>query len=372
MGETLREYCLRYGREELLLQWDHTQNMDLTPDSVTYGSRRKIWWICDMGHRWQSSPSVRTEKGSGCPYCAGKKVAPGLDFASLYPYEASQWHPNKNGKANPCDVLPGSHKTAWWICGQGHEWKAAVRSRARGDGCPVCAGRTVVQGINDLQTTAPILAKQWHPARNGDLKPTQVTGGTGRKVWWICDRGHEWQATINSRVEGNDCPVCAGKVVIPGENDLESYDPELARQWCAERNGNLLPNQVSVYSNRQVWWRCERGHEWKNRVSARTFHLEGCPYCNGKRVLAGFNDLATLEPLVAKQWHPTLNAPLEPEMVMSGCRKKVWWRCAEGHEWKAVIYSRTGAQKCGCPICAGRSPRKYYDGKKLFEKTEVI
>ena len=54
------------------------------------------------------------------------------------------------------------------------------------------------------------------------------------------------------------------------------------------------------------------------------------------------------------QWHPTLNGALTPEMVTAGSTKSVWWQCPEGHVWRAVIYSRTGGNRCGCPVCAGR------------------
>lgn len=81
----------------------------------------------------------------------------------------------------------------------------------------------------------------------------------------------------------------------------------------------------------------------------------GCPYCTNKKVLAGFNDLATVEPRIAAEWHPTLNGSLTPEMVTAGSRKKVWWECPLGHVWKAAIYSRTGKKKCGCPVCAGKA-----------------
>ena len=50
----------------------------------------------------------------------------------------------------------------------------------------------------------------------------------------------------------------------------------------------------------------------------------------------------------------TLNAPLTPEMVTLWSHRKVWWECSLGHVWKAVVYSRTRAEKCGCPVCAGQ------------------
>jgi hypothetical protein len=359
MRESLKEYCVRYDRRELLAQWHQDKNGNLTPAEITSGSQRKIWWRCDQGHEWESMPYERAKRGTGCPYCAGKRILPGMDLASLYPYLADQWHPRKNGPLNPKDVLPGSHRSVWWKCSEGHEWRAEINSRVEGNGCPICAGRVVIPGKNDLETVFPLLAAQWHPNKNGPLSPGEVTSGSKRKVWWRCVRGHEWQASIKSRTQGAGCPVCAGKVVISGENDLESYSPELAEQWDREKNGALSPAQVSVFSNRRVWWKCSRGHEWQVKISDRVTKRSDCPYCTNRKVLAGFNDLKTVEPLVAAQWHPEKNAPLEPSMVLPGSRKRVWWLCSDGHEWKAVIYSRTGARKCGCPICAGKQPRIY-------------
>lgn len=358
MPETVREYCLRHGREDLLEQWHPDKNGTLYPDAVSYGSRKSVWWRCARGHEWQSPPYSRVGKGSGCPYCTGRKTSPEQSLKALYPDVAAQWHPVRNQNLLPEQVLPGSHRSVWWQCSRGHEWSAQIKSRVEGAGCPVCSNRVVLPGVNDLATEAPELAQQWHPDKNGDLLPSRVSCGSTRKVWWRCSRGHEWQAAVQSRVTGKGCPVCTSKIIVPGENDLESYAPELARQWIRERNGGLTPDQVSIYSNRRVWWRCKRGHEWRSPVSARTGQQSGCPYCGHRRLLTGFNDLQTLEPMVAAQWHPTLNVPLEPTMVMPGSSRRVWWRCADGHEWKAVIYSRTGSQKCGCPYCGGRSTRK--------------
>lgn len=359
MRETLKEYCLLHGRDDLLVQWNNSKNGDLTPADVSFGSQKKIWWRCEHGHEWQSPVYGRAEQNHGCPFCAGKRAAPGMDFQSLYPELAAQWHPAKNGKTKPNQYLPGSHMSAWWQCSKGHEWKALIKSRVEGNGCPYCSGKAVLPGENDLLTMAPLIARQWHPTKNGNLLPSQVMPASARKVWWRCERDHEWQAEVYSRTSGRECPVCTGRVIVPGENDLESYDPELAKQWCREKNGALTPDSVSIYSNKNVWWQCDRGHQWKTRISDRSFRNNGCPYCGNRKLLTGFNDLKTVEPLVAAQWHPTKNAPLEPTMVMPGSTRRVWWKCSDGHEWKAVIYSRTGAQKCGCPICAGKAPRIY-------------
>ena len=267
-----------------------------------------------------------------------------------------QWHPSKNAPLSPQTVTYGSKRQVWWRCEHGHEWQAIVKSRVVGRGCPVCTNRAIQKGYNDLAATNPDLAKQWHPTKNGALAPHDVVAGAHRKVWWRCEKGHEWRALVSSRAQsGAGCPVCAGKIIIPGENDLHTLFPSIAAQWYREKNGSLKPETVSPYSNRKVWWRCDMGHPYQAVIAARAMHGSGCPYCANRKVLLGFNDLATTEPKVAAQWHPTLNGPLTPDQVTAGSRKTVWWQCPEGHAWKARVHPRTGPQRCGCPICAGRT-----------------
>ena len=356
MRTSLYDYCREHDLNDLLRQWHPSKNGPLTPKTVTYGSKRRVWWRCEHGHEWQAAVYTRTGAGTGCPVCGGKRPCPGEnDLASQRPDLAAQWHPAKNRGRTPEEVTLGSHYAAWWVCEHGHEWRAAVKTRVSGCGCPVCANRALIPGENDLAATHPDLARQWHPTKNGVLTPHDVVAGAHRKVWWRCEKGHEWRSLVSSRAQsGAGCPVCAGKVIIPGENDLHTLFPEIAAQWYAEKDGTLTPEQVSPYSNRKVWWRCDMGHPYQAVIGARTMHGSGCPYCANRKVLPGFNDLATMEPKIAAQWHPTLNGSLTPEQVTAGSHRKVWWQCPDGHIWKAVIYSRAGPQKTGCPVCAGR------------------
>lgn len=356
MRESLYAYCLRSGETDLLAQWDRRDNGALTPADLSYGSKQKVWWTCEKGHRWQATVTARTSDHTGCPMCAGKRPDPGVnDLATLFPHLAAQWDQERNGDLTPDQVLPGSHRKVWWQCPEGHRWQAFVKSRVGGAGCPVCQHRALSVGETDLAACFPALAAQWDQERNGDLTPQDVFPGTQRKVWWRCARGHVWQARVSSRAQnGAGCPVCTGRQILLGENDLATLFPAVAQAWHPDRNGSLTPAQISPYSNRKVWWQCPRGHPYQAVVSARTASGSGCPYCTGRRVLAGFNDLATLEPALAQEWHPTLNQGLTPDQVTSGSHKRVWWQCPAGHVWKAVVYSRARGKRCGCPVCAGK------------------
>ncbi|MDY6383893.1 MAG: zinc-ribbon domain-containing protein, partial [Cyanobacteriota bacterium] len=151
---------------------------------------------------------------------------------------------------------------------------------------------------NNLEKSNPELVKKWNYEKNGDLKPTQVTAGSNKKVWWKCSKGHEWQAKIASRSNGSGCPYCSNVKLLTGYNDLATTNPELAKEWNYEKNGDLKPTQVMKGCGKKVWWKCTKGHEWQTRIANRSKE-KGCPYCSSQKVLAGYNDLATANPELA-------------------------------------------------------------------------
>ena len=336
-------------------QWHPTKNGALTPHDVSYASDIKRWWICDKGidHEWEAAPGGRTS-GRGCPFCAGKRVADSNRLSTNFPELVPEWHPTKNGDLTPDDITTGSNRKVWWNCGKGedHEWDDIPNHRTSGGGCPFCAGRRVADS-NRLSTNYPHLVPEWHPNRNGDLAPNAITKSSGRKVWWLCGHGHEWEAVVASRTQmGSGCPYCAGKRVTDG-NRLSILFPELVEEWHPTRNGELTPNDVSYGSNKKRWWVCKEGHEWKTVVSYRTLDGTGCPYCSGKRVTDS-NRLSIQFPDVAREWHPSKNGDTTPEAVHYSSNKKYWWLCAQDsdHQWDATPNGRTVGG--GCPYCSGR------------------
>ena len=129
-------------------------------------------------------------------------------FFVLYPQIAKEWHPTKNGNISPAMVAPNSNKRVWWLGTCGHEWQARVADRTVGNGCPVCNGKQVLSGNNDLLSNNPTLGSEWHPTKNGKLLPDMVTPNSHRKVWWLGKCGHEWEDTIAHRSTGRNCPFC--------------------------------------------------------------------------------------------------------------------------------------------------------------------
>jgi hypothetical protein len=339
---------------EVAKQWHPKKNGNLTPNDFRLGSGKKIWWKCDKGddHEWETKIS-HMANGSGCPICSNHIAVLSNCLATLNPELSKDWHPTKNGDLTPFDVVGKSGRKVWWKCDKGddHEWKASINHRSRGRNCPVCNGKKVVKS-NCLATTHPEVAKEWHPTLNGNLTSYDFTSGSGKKIWWKCDKGddHEWISGIISRSIGGGCPVCNGKKVVKS-NCLATTHPEVAKEWHPTLNGNLTSYDFTSGSSKKIWWKCDKGddHEWISGIALRGKRNYGCTICSGHTVVKS-NCLATTHPELAKLWHPTKNNNLTAYDFTKGKRQKIWWKCekANDHEWEAALYS---VNKDSCPFC---------------------
>ena len=121
---------------------------------------------------------------------------------------------------------------------------------------------------------------EWHPIKNGHLKPTDVTMGSGKKVWWLGKCGHEWEAFISNRNKGRGCPYCSHNIVLSEISDLQTLNPTLASEWHPIKNGRLVPRDVTVKSNKKIWRLRKCGHEWEATINNRN-KGNGCPKCRG-------------------------------------------------------------------------------------------
>lgn len=262
-------------------------------------------------------------------------------------------------------VTHGSNKKVWWKCQKGHTWEASVKSRTAGRGCPYCAGKKVMEGVNDLATIYPEIAKEWDYGRNTQITPKDVLPRSHKKVWWIIDGKSKIEAianrTINyeiKKAEKNVETIGGCKKVEEGVNDLATLYPDLASEWHSEKNGNLTPFDVLPTSSKKVWWKLnhkddesgkEFTFEWEAAINSRTLKGAKCPYLAGKKAIRGYNDLATIRPDLLLEWDYDNNIE-KPEEVMVASRKKISWRCKKGHMWIATVEAKAKG-RAECPFC---------------------
>lgn len=239
---------------------------------------------------------------------------------------------------DPSSVSAKSGKRRNWKCEFGHQWTSIVSNRTGWSGCPVCSGRKVLAGFNDLASMNSVVASE---AFGWD--PRTVTLQSNKKLEWQCQHGHRWFAKVQDRTgkDLNGCPYCSGRLPIVGFNDLATTHPEVAKfadGWD--------PKTVKATSGRKKNWICGTGHKWSAVVAdlAATKSGLGCPYCSNKKVLSGFNDIATTHPELIQYvsgW--------DPSQITYGHNRKVLWQCSLGHTWRT-----TPRDKRNCPYCSNK------------------
>lgn len=334
---------------QLAKEWDYDNN-GTTPEEISYGSNIAVSWKCiSCHHTWIATVKSRWN-GSGCPNCRKIKPKSKDPISTTHPLLAQQWH--SGNTKSPDDVTFGSTQKIQWRCEKGHEWTATPNSRAKKNGivgCPYCTGVRAIPGETDFLTLYPRSADEWHPTKNIS-GPEEFKPGSDKRVWWKCSEGHEWESEVRSRANDTSmCPTCAGKEIVPGVNDIATLMPALMKEWDDDKD----PATIGIYSPVPIHWRCSEGHEWDSAPNTRR-HDNQCPVCSGISLVQGVNDLTTRAPWLVSEWNKKND--LKPDEVFGHSNKKVWWKCDEGHEWKAIVNHRVyGAD---CPICSPKGASK--------------
>jgi len=235
---------------------------------------------------------------------------------------------------DPSQITPGSSYKKNWRCKKGHKWTTSVISRtSQKSGCPYCTGKKTLKNYNDLRTVFPEIGRMAYK-----WDPSEIAPSSKKVLTWKCKKGHKWlakpvnlttSAKLNSKFVA--CPVC---------KSIFYSHPKLAK-FMVDKS---LAKRISKGSEKSVEWKCLVGHIYTKRPSDMKVG-SGCPYCHGTKVLAGFNDLKTLYPEIAKEI-----LDLDPATVTKSSEKRARWKCSVGHTWSARIGART-ANSSGCPYC---------------------
>lgn len=313
--------------EHILKQWtgldENNNTIDIT--NITAKSGRKMFWRCSKNHTWLAKVIHRTSSLSGCPFCS--KI-------------------RKSEKIRKSRIKVGVNDLKTWCDNNGDY------------------GRKLENEFVGI-------------AYNGEnINIQDISYGSKLSVQWKCNKGHLWNATINSRTNSRTvCPYCSCTRVSIGENDLYSWcisnnRTDLIDQFIGEDiNGNKVDiHKVSRGSNKKVKWRhtADNGEEhiWTATIKHRSVNNSGCPYCNGsKKILSGFNDLLTWcnnnndfgNKIKNEYTGIDINGnTISIDNIAPFSYTKLLWRhttkSGETHEWYSSLYNRI-SHKTLCPIC---------------------
>ena len=182
--------------------------------------------------------------------------------AAVFPELITEWDIEKNEGVTPDAFSARNNKRVWWKCKNGHSWLASINSRGEHKlGCPFCAGQRTIAGENDFETWSrnnnPQLLNEWDYKKNL-VSPSSIPKTYKDKMWWKCQNGHCWQATVYNRVNGTGCPQCnTGHNVTRSKVSLADWcqqnNSNLFDEWNYEKNGDKTPASVRYGSHAKVW-----------------------------------------------------------------------------------------------------------------------
>ncbi len=310
----------------------------IDPTTVIASSTKVLTWRCAIHNDTYRATGRKRVDGSGCPYCANKRVRPGLnDMATTRPDMAACLL-----GTDPTTVIAGTPKVLLWRCPNHSEpYPARGSHRARGKvpgyGCGYCHGLRVLPGYNDMATTRPDLATELI-----GTDPTNIIAGTKKILLWRCPNHDEpYPLAGVLRAVGIGCAYCAHRKVLPGFNDMATTHPSMAAELVGTD-----PTTVVAGTQKILLWRCPNHPEPYPASGMNRSKERGCGYCSNKRVLPGFNDMATTHLGLAAEV-----VDCDPSTVIATSPRMHLWRCREcGHQWSATAVNR--AKGRGCPRCA--------------------
>ena len=285
--------------------WHPTLNGDVKPDDIAIRSRRKCWFKCpDCPHDFKKSLDSMA-KGSWCPYCANKKLCG--DEKCIYCFEksfalnpmAEHWHPTKNGDLNPINLTRRSTKKCWFKCPNcPHDFEKMIsnikiiKGSKKLSWCPYCNGgdsqyKKLCGSENcdycfEKSFASNPMAKYWHPTKNGDLKPINITRRSGRKCWFKCpDCNHDFENSPDNTYKGSSrCPYCVdigttGAAVKVCGNENCNYclkksfaSHPMAKYWHPTKNGKTKPIDIALGGEIKYCFICPYcGDDYYNCIS---------------------------------------------------------------------------------------------------------
>lgn len=385
---------------------------------------QKFWWKCPKGddHVYQATIRSRVydlkSKKESCSMCKGEIVVRSNSLAFLEPNISKYWNYELNGNYNPKNIwFNDSSKKFYWLCEKSkhHKQKTTVSLRREKPNCGYCE--------NSLINLRPQIKSFYNPSLNNGISlydilysPTRygnedwsVIGMPNKKEFtWVCENKHSWQSSIKSKLRHqsylgskagghlseliDNCPHCKNI-----SESLKSKNPQLAKYWHPTRN-IIQPTEIKPSSNKDIWWKCDNGHEWYEplcNIVRRTkgtgillpsaqLQIKACKRCKREKAKSSQDEIhknqnkkremnslrkkndkmifVKRNPTLDEQrkdlipyWHPTKNMNISIKQFNLDSDEIVWWKCPEGddHEWKDSI-KKTGKRKkpFWCPICA--------------------
>lgn len=337
---------LRATHAHLIEEWDYTKNATLTPDELTAGSNKTVWWKCKYGHSWKAAVYSRAS-GKGCAHCSNQTSRPELRLLTELEMVFEKVKHRAKRFGNEYDIYIPDYSTGIEYDGaafhQNHERDVAKNNAAHSRGIALIRIREQpLQAISehDIILDQDNVIHKKHINRLISIVEKSVD--RKRVISYINKTSFQNSKRYNELVKYLPGP-------LPGRSFADRY-PNLMKEWDYDKNSPLKPHDVSYGSNIEVSWRCVNNHTFKMSPKTR-HHGQNCPFCSGRR-LAPERSLGSRYPELIAEWDEFRNQGKTPFDFTFASHHNAWWICPNGHSYQAKISSRTRKPRgSGCKTC---------------------
>lgn len=345
------ESWAKKNNPQILKKWHYQKNKKDMSD-YSKGSREKVWWICDIcGYEYKNIIQYEVVN-INCPKCS-KRNQTSFPEQAIYYYVKKIFEDAINGYKNDdiseLDIYIPSIKTG--IEYDGERWhkknKANTSDKVKYNACKK-AGIKLIRFMENYDISVHNFDEAYKSSYNCDLSIFN----------------EEIKLFIKKYSNNIDIDIIRDSNEIKklyftniSMKSLEKQFPEIANEWDYEKNKPILPSMVTAKTNEQYYFKCDKGHSYKMSVEKKTRRNYKCPYCSNKRILEGYNDLATTHPYILEEWDYEKNIVL-PSEIRYGYNKKVWWICKKCKKSFCSSPASRIINNNGCKYCNGGVSKK--------------
>jgi very-short-patch-repair endonuclease len=205
-------------------------------------------------------------------------------------------------------------------------------------------------------------AKFWS-AKNGDVKPKDVSICNGEKYWFDCDKcSHDFDAIIASITKGGWCPYChhlkrcdANDCMFCFNNSFASHEKE---KYWSSKNGNIKPKNVFKSTHKKYWFDCDKCSHSFETALCKINMGRWCPYCVNKKMCFNddcddcFNKSFASQP--KSKYLSEKNGDVNPRNIFKSVANKYWFDCDKcSHDFETSLNDVSGIRGHWCPYCSG-------------------
>lgn len=364
-----KDYSCEIKFYEKYPQYESWYDKERNPRSfkaISLNCNDLLWWKCpEHGHSFpRRAYDIDRAGRMFCPYCENRLLLTGFnDLATKRPDLLKFYDYDKN-ELPPEEVIISSYDPdTWWICDKGHNFQRPVIVMCETTSCNICSRKVVVAGINDAQTTYPVITTVWDYAKNSCL-PSEVSDRSRDKYWFKCEEGHSYEAHLNTMINNDfQCLVCENLLIIPGINSLADTHPELCKEISS--NEERDPHTLAKTWTYSMLWKCKKcSGDYHYPVCDRELGDDDCPFCNNRYTKLGVNSLIDTHPDLAKEYSP--NNDYSVERVNKNTITKAKWICptCNGEYWYSIAEREVGDDSC--PFCKNRKPLRGFNTLKAM------